>query len=138
MKRKVIQCLFFLMSILVGCQSDKVRKLSDLDLDQLVDLSVNVEDSTILFKNLDSGFYFFVEKSCTACLDQDLAKIDAYNKDNIFKVYVVVNDPLAKERVGYFLKHTEVFTMTSSLSDDNVLLKKVDNVISFSNIEQID
>lgn len=126
------------MSILTSCQSDKVRKLSDLDLNQLVDLSLIVEDSNIPFKNLDSGFYFFVEKSCSACLDQDLAKIDAYNKDNIFKVYVVVNDPLAKERVGYFLKYTEVFTMKSSLSDDNVLLKKVDNVTSFSSIEQIE
>lgn len=103
-----------------------------------MDLRVIVEDSTVLLNDLKSGYYFFVEKNCSACLDKDLAKIDAYNKNNVFKVYVVVNDPMAKDRISYFLKHTDVFTMESRLSNDNVLLKKLDNEIKFSSIEQIE
>jgi hypothetical protein len=125
------------MLILTSCQSDNVKKLSDLDLDQLVELRVIIHDSTLSFKDLNSGFYFFVAKSCSACVDHDLAKIDTYNQNNDPKVYVIVNDPLAKNRIGHFLKYSNVFIKETKVSDNNVLVKKTNNVISISRIEEI-
>lgn len=116
MKRRVIQFLFFSMSILISCKDNsEIEKLSDLDIVQLVNLELEKDGERLAFHEFDSGYYYFVSNLCFACLDEELAKIEKFNSLNDKKISLVVFDDELVVRLFDFIKATSVYTSNNRL-----------------------
>jgi hypothetical protein len=90
------------------------------------------------FENLDLGYFYFVSRHCSACLDDELSKIESYNSLNDKKISLVILDEAVFSRLSKFLRNTSMYKISSPLSDFNFVLEKRDpNEVILVNLETI-
>lgn len=127
------------MLILIGCNKDStLQKLSDIDIVQLLNLRLEKDGVRFSFDDLDSGYYYFVSNLCSACLDEELSKIEKFNSLNDKKISLVLFDDELIKRLSNFIKITSLYKANNSLTDLNfVLYKKDPNEISLVKLETL-
>ena len=133
----VILFLFFLILILVACRTDTIDELSDLDISQILELNLELEGRNISFVDLESGYYYFVSNNCSACLDEDLAKVEGFNLSSSSKIYVITSNNETIGRVSHYLNNTKIYKAHTELSQWNFMLEKIDNEFYFVDLEEL-
>jgi len=117
--------LYFLLLILISCKSDSaVEKLSDLDIVKLYNLSFEKDGVKLNFDSLEDGYYYFVSSYCSACLDEELAKIERFNYLNEKKINLVIIDNDEVVRLSKFLSNVSIYRSTQLLSEFSFVLEK--------------
>jgi hypothetical protein len=121
----------------MACRTETVEELSDLDIPQMLELNLEFEGISQSFMDLESGYYYFVSTGCSACLDEDLAKVEDFNLSNPNKISVILKSKETIARVSLFLNNTKIYKAQTELSHSSFMLMKLDNEIYLVELNKV-
>ena len=121
-----------------GCsKTEKQLELRDLDQSRLLSLRMYQDGNRFLFKEFSSCYFYFVAGGCSACLDEELAKINTHNQSASMsdQIHIVSDKEDVLNRIGHFVDKTQLYKIRLGFAESNFMIQKIDNTLYMSSLE---